>query len=247
MGENSAISWTDHTFNPWIGCTKVSPGCDHCYAEADFDRRKHRVKWGAGNPRSRTSKGYWRQPFGWNREAAKTGYSPLVFCASLADVFDNEVDPQWRVEAWDVIRRTPNLRWMLLTKRIGNVPKMVPADWPFAHVDIMATIVNQEEWHRDWPKLAAVPAPWRGVSMERMLGPVDIGGARPDWIITGGKSGYGHRPIELTWVRSTRDQCTRNGVAFHHKQWGGLRPKQTGCEVDGREHKDFPPALSGSA
>jgi protein gp37 len=90
MGKDSSISWTDHTFNPWIGCTKVSFGCDHCYAESDFDYREHRVKWGTGMPRSRTTS-TWRNPVKWNREAAATGYRPRVFCASLADVFDNEV------------------------------------------------------------------------------------------------------------------------------------------------------------
>jgi protein gp37 len=112
------------------GCTKVSPGCDHCYAESDFDHRKHRVKWGAGMPRSRTTS-TWHNPVKWNREAAATGYRPRVFCASLADVFDNEVDPQWRADLWALIRETPLLRWMVLTKRIGNVARMVPADWPF--------------------------------------------------------------------------------------------------------------------
>jgi hypothetical protein len=96
VGENSSISWTNHTFNPWVGCTKVSPGCDHCYAEADFDRRKHFVTWGAGNPRRRTSASTWRNPIIWNREASTTGYRPRAFCASLADVFDNEVPPEWR-------------------------------------------------------------------------------------------------------------------------------------------------------
>jgi protein gp37 len=136
---------------------------------------------------------------------------------------------------------------MLLTKRIGNVAKMVPADWPFSHVGLMATIVNQEEWDRDYPKLAAVPAPWRGISIEPMLGVIDIGMARPDWIITGGESGRGHRAIDPAWIGSIRDQCARNGIAFHHKQWGGLRPKQNGCEIDGREYKEFPMALSVSA
>jgi protein gp37 len=243
MAENSAISWTDHTFNPWIGCTKVSPGCEHCYAEADFDLRKGIAQWGAGNPRHRTGEGNWRLPSRWNREAAKTGYRPRVFCASLADVFDKEVDPKWRADLWDLIRATPLLRWMLLTKRIGNVLKMAAADWPFAHVGIMATIINQEEWDRDFGKLMNVPAPWHGVSMEPLLGPIDIGDARPDWIITGGESGRSARSIDQGWVRSLRDQCAVNGIAFHHKQWGGLRPKQSGCELDGREHKEFPTAL----
>lgn len=173
-----------------------------------------------------------------------TGQRPRVFCASLADVFDNEVDPAWRTDLWDLIRQTPNLRWMLLTKRIGNARKMLPSDWPFPHAGLMATLANQEEWDRDYPKLAALPTAWHGVSAEPLLGPIDIGDARPDWIITGGESGPQHRPIEVAWVRSLRDQCHRNGIAFHHKQWGGIRPKSNGCKLDGVEHKQFPAALA---
>jgi protein gp37 len=156
MGKVTNISWADHTFSPWIGCTHVSAACDHCYAERDFDKRHHRVEWGAGNPRSRTSVGYWRQPFTWNERARRTGYRPRVFCASLADVFDNEIDPAWRADLWQVIRDTPLLHWMLLTKRIGNAQKMLPSDWQsgaFAHVGLMATLENQQVWDRDFPKL----------------------------------------------------------------------------------------------
>ena len=206
-----------------------------------MDHRHHRVNWGAGMPRSRTKT--WAEPLKWNGRAAMTGYRPRIFCASLADVFDNEVDPQWRADLWELIKATPNLRWMLLTKRIGNAEKMLPKDWPLPHVGLMATMVNQEEWDRDWPKLAKVPAPWRGVSCEPLLGHINIGTARPDWIITGGESGPDHRLIQRDWVRSIRDQCTQVGIAFYHKQWGGLRPKQNGCELDGREHTDFPIAL----
>ena len=242
MGENSAISWTDHTFNPWLGCTKVGPGCDHCYAETLMDTRHGRVHWGLGQQRSRTKT--WGEPRRWNRKAAKTGYRPRVFCASLADVFDNEVEPSWRDDLWQLIRETPLLHWMLLTKRIGNVPKMVPADWPFAHVGIMATIVNQEEWDRDFHKLMAVSAPWHGVSAEPLLGMIDMGNAKLDWLITGGESGPNFRPLDMNAVRFLRDQCDRNGIAFHHKQNGGIRGKDTGCLIDGAEHKFFPPALA---
>jgi protein gp37 len=189
MGEVTGISWSDSTFNPWIGCTEVSDACQGCYAREDFDKRKHFVKWGVGNPRHRTVAGYWRQPYGWNRKAEKTGYRPRIFCASLADVFDNEVDPQWRSDLWQVIRDTPLLRWMLLTKRIGDAAKMLPQDWPFPHVGLMTTLENQEVWDRDYRKLIAVPAAWHGVSIEPMLGPVDIGDARPDWIITAARAG----------------------------------------------------------
>jgi protein gp37 len=159
-------------------------------------------------------------------------------------VFDNVAPDEWRSDLWQLLRETPNLRWMLLTKRIGNAPKMLPPDWPFPHVGLMATMVNQMEWNRDYRKLMDIPAEWHGVSVEPMLGPIDIGGARPDWIITGGESGHGHRTTNPDWVRAMRDQCARNGVAFHHKQWGGNRPKENGCLIDGVEHKAFPEALA---
>lgn len=242
MAEESAISWTDATFNPWIGCTKVSPACDRCYAARDNERRKWVDGWGAGVPRRRTKT--WGDPLKWNRKAALTGKPLRVFCASLADVFDNEVDDAWRFDLWQLLRETPNLRWILLTKRIGNAKKMLPADWPFPNAGLMSTLENQEVWDRDYPKLAATPATWHGVSAEPLLGHINIGDAKPDWIITGGESGPGFRPLDMDAVRSLRDQCARNGVTFHHKQNGGFRGKDAGCLVDGVEHKNFPSALA---
>lgn len=241
MAEQSAISWTDATFNPWIGCTRVSPACDRCYAARDNERRKWVDGWGTGVPRRRTKT--WGEPLKWNRKAALTGYRLRVFCASLADVFDNEVPNEWRSDLWQLMRETPMLRWIILTKRIGNARKMLPADWPFCNAGLMSTLENQEVWDRDFNKLMDMPAPWHGVSAEPLLGPIDIGDARPDWIISGGESGYGFRPLDMDAVRSLRDQCARNGVTFHHKQNGGLRGKDAGCLLDGREHKAFPEAL----
>ena len=199
---------------------------------------------GPGIPRHRTSKGYWEGPLKWNRQAAMLGHRPRVFCASVADVFDNEVLTEWRDDLWALIRATPLLHWMLLTKRIGNAPKMLPPDWPFPHVGLMATLENQEVWDRDFPKLMRVPAAWHGISCEPLLGHIDIGDARPDWLITGGESGPGFRPLDLDAARSLRDQCARNGIAFHHKQNGGIRAKASGCLIDGIEHKYFPPSLA---
>ena len=119
MAENTKIEWADHTFNPWMGCTKISPACDNCYAADMMDTRYGRVRWGSGEPRVRTKD--WSKPRKWNRDAEKSGERPFVFCASLADVFDNEVDPAWRADLFDLIDDTPNLIWLLLTKRIGNV------------------------------------------------------------------------------------------------------------------------------
>jgi hypothetical protein len=135
--------------------------------------------WGPGVPRHRTSTSYWRGPIIWNKEATLTGDRPRVFCASCADVFDNEGDPSWRTDLWALIKATPNLHWMLLTKRIANAPKMLPPDWPYPHVGLMSTLENQDVFDRDWPKLARVPVAWRGVSMEPLLSAINIGAARP--------------------------------------------------------------------
>lgn len=124
MSENSKIEWTDHTFNPFLGCTKVSPGCDHCYAENLMDTRLHKVVWGQHGKRVRTSAATWREPIRWNARHAEFfaahGRRQRVFCASLADVFDNAVDPAWRGDLFRLIADTPNLDWLLLTKRIGK-------------------------------------------------------------------------------------------------------------------------------
>ncbi len=175
MAENSAIEWTNHTFNPWIGCTKVGPGCDHCYAEALAGSRLG-VPWGFGAPRRRTSDANWKQPRRWNRRAAAASARERVFCASLADVFDNEVDPAWRADLFRLIRETPQLDWLLVTKRVGNASKMASAvgGWP-ANVWLGATIVDQAEADRDVPKLLAISGPrFRFLSMEPLLGPVDL-------------------------------------------------------------------------
>lgn len=171
MTANTKIEWADHTFNPWWGCTKVGPGCDHCYAEA-FDKRVGGAHWGPGAPRRLIKD--WSGPRKWNREAERTGYRPWVFCASMADVFDNEAPPEWRERLWDVVRDTPYLRWIFVTKRIGNVEKMVPADWPFLNAGLVITTVNQDEADRDVPKLLKTKARWRGISAEPLLGEIDF-------------------------------------------------------------------------
>ncbi|CAJ7297658.1 Bacteriophage protein gp37 [Burkholderia pseudomallei] len=250
MSENSKIEWCDHTFNPWEGCQKVGPGCDHCYAEARNARfgGGSAVNWGAGAPRRRTSVANWRNPLAWNaaheRFFAAQGRRQRVFCASLADVFDNAIDPAWRRDLFDLIVDTPNLDWLLLTKRIGNVQQMVQAatlcDLLPSNVWLGATIVNQEEAERDIPKLLAVPARVRFLSMEPLLGPVDLvssgalwsdmngnivdapsrGLRGVDWVIAGGESGHGARPMHPDWARSLRDQCAAADVPFLFKQWG---------------------------
>ena len=254
MSENSKIEWTDHTFNPWEGCQKVSPGCDHCYAETRNARYAGgtAVNWGPGAPRRRTSAANWRKPLAWNAAHAeffaRHGRRQRVFCASLADVFDNAVDPAWRRDLFDLIELTPDLDWLLLTKRIANVFRMVADarchDWLAGRDNVWlgASIVNQEEADRDIPKLLAQPARVRFLSMEPLLGPVDLRGNLPveralrwhrpmlsmlDWIIVGGESGPGARPMHPEWARSLRDQCAAAGVPFLFKQWGEWGPTWT--------------------
>lgn len=265
MSENSKIEWTDHTFNPWEGCQKVSPGCDHCYAETRNARYGGgtAVNWGAGAPRRRTSAANWRKPLAWNAAHeeffAQHGRRQRVFCASLADVFDNAVDPAWRRDLFDLIELTPNLDWLLLTKRIGNVFEMVARarchDWLAGRDNVWlgASIVNQAEADRDIPKLLSVPARVRFLSMEPLLGPVDLRlglttveerkriaegqraqpgridwmasrGDMLDWVIVGGESGPGARPMHPEWARSLRDQCAAARVSFLFKQWGEWLP-----------------------
>lgn len=232
MGINSKIEWTDHTFNPWIGCTKVSPACDHCYAEAMMDTRYGRVAWGAGEDRSRTSAANWRQPHRWNRIAIADGARPFVFCASLADVFDNEVDPLWRRDLFVLIETTPALTWLLLTKRIGNVVKMTD---PAAGNPVLprnaalgATMPNQDEWDRDMPKLAeagrVTGARFTFASVEPMLSRIYTRNNLPDWVIVGGESGRDARHMNPDWARYMLDECLTAGVPFFMKQMTGRQP-----------------------
>lgn len=241
MADTTNIAWADATFNPWIGCTKVSLACDHCYAEAWDKRYGGALHWGPGVSRRRAAEPGRRKPHKWNREAEASGKPFRVFCGSLCDVFDNEVPPEWRADLFDLVRETPALTWMLLTKRIGNVAKMLPDDWGdgWPHVWLGATIPNQEEADRDIPKLIALPAAKRFISYEPALGPLFVPQYGVHWLICGGESGPGARPMKLDWARSVRDQCASAGVAFFFKQRGGARPGGD-ARLDGLEHKNFP-------
>ncbi|SOE97505.1 protein gp37 [Burkholderia sp. D7] len=173
MSALSNIEWTDSTFNPWIGCMPVGPGCDNCYPSAWAKRYGRDF---ADRTRTKT----WADPVRWNREHDAFyqlhGRRRRVFCASLADVFDNSVDPHWRADLFSLIEATPDLDWLLLTKRIGNAAAMLPTTWAngWSNVWIGATVVNQQEADRDVPKLLALPAAMRFLSIEPMLGPIDL-------------------------------------------------------------------------
>lgn len=277
MAEKTEISWTDATFNPWWGCAKVSPACDHCYAERDSKRfAAGKVLWGVDAERREFGDQHWDEPLKWNRRpffecsacgarggdkavgyerVCKACASPAIkparmriFCASMADVFDKNAPDGARTRLFKLIATTPQLDWLLLTKRIGNASRMLNdaaleytsglTDWdsaPLPNVWLGSTVVNQEEADRDILKLLALPARVRFLSIEPMLGPVDLrqsmlvaagdelstsfpSDARIDWVIAGGESGPHARAGDVEWYRSLMVQCSAAGVPFHLKQ-----------------------------
>ncbi len=230
--KNSKIEWTHHTFNPWWGCVRVSPACRHCYAES-FSHRFGLELWGKASDRRFLSDSYWRQPLAWNRMAQAAGERARVFCASMADVFEDrrDLDPL-RARLWELIAQTSSLDWLLLTKRLDAVGELVPwgEEWP-RNVWLGATIENQKWADRRLPLLARYPAVVRFVSCEPLLGPVDLSrwfsraaDKSVDWVIAGGESGHHARPSNPEWFQSLRNQCANFGVGFHFKQWGNWRP-----------------------
>jgi protein gp37 len=223
MGELSKIEWCDHTFNPWIGCQKVSPGCDHCYAEAMMDHRYGKVQWGPHGERKRTSEANWRKPRQW---AKKANGRQKVFCASLADWLDNRVPEQWREDLAVEIDETPGLDWLLLTKRIENWRKLAPwhdDDIP-PNVWIGVTAEDQEHYDKRWAVLRQIPARVRFISYEPAIGPLRLNNSIPDWIICGGESGPGAREMDPQWARDLRNDCARGSVPFFMKQMTGKKP-----------------------
>jgi protein gp37 len=295
--ENSKIQWCDHTFNPWIGCSKVSPGCLHCYAETLMDTRYGRVRWGAGNPRIRTAASTWRNPISWNRKAemveemwneglcgdTEKPRRPRVFCASLADWLDPQVPAEWLADLLELINKTPFLDWLLLTKRPQNWEDRLAEASEFLHPEgniascwlsgqsnpelipenvwIGATVEDQRRAEERIPQVLGIPARVHFLSCEPLLQflcidhwlPQRIGGGKIDWVICGGESGPGARPMELEWAQSLRDQCRYLSVPFLFKQWGEWAPIEghflklvgkhaAGRLLDGVDHNEFPGA-----
>lgn len=237
MAGDTLISWADMTFNPWIGCTRVSPACDGCYAAHLMETRMGRAVWGGpgigAGTRDRTSVANWRKPVAWDRKARAEGKRPFVFCSSLADVFDNEVPHEWRADLFALIHDTPNLIWLLLTKRPQNIVKLFDAisddrdAWP-KNAAIGTTVEDQKRADMNVPALLVAttelqPA-FAFLSCEPLLGPITVPMiAHIDWVITGGETDQGQhkaRPTHPDWFRSLRDQCAAAGVAYHHKQNG---------------------------
>jgi protein gp37 len=233
--ENSKIEWTDHTFSPWEGCVKISPACDHCYADTRDKRMHGGSNWGKDASRLMHSDSYWKQPFRWNRQAAASGERKRVFCGSLCDVMEDRQDlHEPRRRLCDVIEPTVYLDWLLLTKRPQNYRRFLPQEWidyPLGNVWGLTTVEREDFlWRLD--ALMDTRFVVYGVSMEPLLGPVklpqrflDLG--KRAWCITGGESGHEARPANTAWYRSLRDQCVEAGVPFHFKQHGEWAPSAT--------------------
>lgn len=288
--ENSLIGWTDHTFNAWEGCTKVSEGCLHCYAETRNNRFNDGKNWGPGAPRMVRSNEYWKQPIIWHQnvgfyiQCSSCGFRgdqrkpcgchykfhfkarPRVFCSSLADWLDNEGPLDQLARLLKLIHTTPGLTWQLLSKRPENWDSRLIqvysefhkptngceewhwlADWltgtPPANVWIGSTVENQRRADERIPELLKIPAKVRFLSVEPMLGPItvfDQGDPHPvqtpvgvllppgaiSWVICGGESGHGARPMETLWASALRTQCHDAGVPFFMKQLGGQGSKR---------------------
>ncbi len=253
MGKETGITWTDHTFNPWWGCIKVSAGCEHCYAEVLSDQRGYsQMKlpiWGPAKTTPRRTwahdSKHWQEPLTWQRHAEADRRRHRVFCASMADVFEDHPQlPPERTKLWELIEQTPLLDWQLLTKRPENVLHMVPEDWrsELPPNVWLGTSVEDERVVDRIGELLKVNAWISWLSVEPMIGPIDLEPWLPfiDWIVVGGESGPGHRPFDLQWARHVRDQCRFLETAFFFKQVGGATPKSGGDLLDGAEHKEFP-------
>ena len=244
VAEDSKLNWCQHTFNPWWGCTKVSPACDHCYAERMARRMGsaffgHPVVWGPKARRGYQAPDHWQQPLRWNTKAERSGKRARVFCASMADVFEGLAEQRPRLnQLFDTIASTPHLDWMLLTKRPHNVLRLAPSyeRWP-PNLWIGCTVENAEWATKRLRHLLKVPAALRFVCAEPLLGPLDLSSqlgadaGKVNWIVCGGESGGRARGTDetLRWYRALRDQACAAGVPFYFRQWG--RFQQRGEQV----------------
>jgi protein gp37 len=242
----SKIEWCDYTFNPWIGCHKIAPGCLNCYAETLNGRMKWCI-W--GETYYRTSEANWNKVRTWDRKAVKMGTRFWVFCASLADVFEEDPPQEWRDDLWNLIRTYRNLDWLLLTKRPWNIKNMVPNDfkedpwdwvWMGVSIDVPDTALGKIDW------LIDAPAAHRFVSAEPLLDEINLldrhmaaGGI--DWLIVGGESGKNARPMQPTWALTLALQAHEHNVPFFMKQMGTWWMQATAGEKGkGNDFENFP-------
>lgn len=229
MSEKTGIEWTDATWNPWYGCTKVSPGCAHCYMFREMKR------YGRDPQVVTRSKTKFNDPLKWKEPRR-------VFTCSWSDWFHEAADV-WRDEAWSIIRRTPHLTYQILTKRPERIAEHLPADWGDGYANVwLGTSVENQRFAIRVSYLQQVAAAIRFISAEPLLGPVVMPLNGISWLIAGGESGPEHRPMREEWARSLRDQCASAGVAFFLKQLGGNPNPRAHAEavLDGQRHVAFP-------
>jgi protein gp37 len=227
MGETTGISWTDHTFNPWWGCTRVSPGCENCYAET-FDKRIGGDHWGPGKPRRTFGEKHWNEPLRWNRQHEKDGTKGLVFCASMADVFDVEAPVGERERLWKLIDATPSLIWQLLTKRVEGYSDLLRADLltnPRVYKGFTAE--DQKRYDERWDFMRKLPG-FTWWSYEPALGEVTMYKiwAKPGWVVFGGESGNSRRDCDRAWAERNRAECKAHGIPWFMKQMSARTPEE---------------------
>jgi protein gp37 len=233
VSDGSKIEWTEATWNPVRGCTKVSPGCKHCYAERFAERWRglpgHPYEFGFD---LRPAPELLDQPLRWRRPR-------LVFVNSMSDLFHERVPLVFIQKVFEVMLAAPQHTFQLLTKRAGRLAALAPK-LPWAPNVWLGVSVESQEYVSRVDLLRLVPARVRFLSVEPMLGPVNVGLNGIHWVIAGGESGPGARPLHREWVRSLRDQCVRARVPFFFKQWGGVRKHTTGRVLDGRTWSQLP-------
>ncbi len=234
MSESLPVPVTEHTWNPWRGCTKVSPGCAHCYMFRD-QRRYGR------DPGRVVRTTTWREPLRWQKKAAAAGRTDLVFTCSWSDWFHADADA-WRPEAWQLVRSCPNLTFQILTKRPERIKDHLPPDWGDGYANVWLGVSvegNDYCWRAD--VLRGLPARTRWVCAEPLLGPLpDLNLDGIAWLVVGGETGPDWRPLDRAWVRELRDRCRSAGVAFYFKQGNGPYPGRD-ARLDGRLYQEMPP------
>ena len=243
MAGKTIIAWTDRTFNIAWGCVKVSPGCKNCYAETLSSRYGHDV-WGPNSPRRTFGSKHWAEPLAWNAQAQVEGRRHRVFCSSMCDVFeDHPTITEQRARLWPLIKGTPNLDWQLLTKRPERILGNLPDDWGTGWENVwLGTSIENNDYVQRADILRTIPATIRFISYEPALGPIDkLNLEDIHWLICGGESGPGFRPMDLSWARAARAKCAIAGTAFFFKQSSAIRTEM-GVELDGEIVRNYPNA-----
>ena len=232
----SKIEWTDRTWNPVTGCTKVSPGCAHCYAERNTLRFKRGPAFLPGVTKITLHRDRLEAPLRWKKPA-------LIFTCSMSDLFHEDVPSDFIYSVFQVMRMARRHTFQVLTKRPERFAEFNQLTIPRTPNAWLGVSVENQYWaERRIPPLLETDAPVKFLSVEPLLKAVDLREWLPylDWVIVGGESGPRHRPMKPEWVRKIRDDCVAAGVSFFFKQWGGARPTSGGRLLDGEEWSEYP-------